>query len=221
MSGQTAEDFIARPGEKVRPKLTALGRFLAGEGKLTVGGDLRRHQYADGQVIVGEDLSPVFRGAFPVSLTGTGTARVGEGLVNGLQPQISGVFLDGTNAEGQQVGEPSLALTTGGGGPNARLKSHLCLSVRVDAETGAMDPEAEDWPLTVEHLASLEGLRDGGWLDDGELTGFHPIAEITWADRRTPQRVRQIVFFDQMHRFIPGESGTGGTVGRHVFSPSA
>lgn len=212
------EDFYAKDREPVRPKLKALAMFVAREWeRLSVGGEgWRLHQSANGRALVADAEAATYRGAFFVSLRGTDEAVISPGRVNGVMPSIDGVRLDGTKVStgrDDPGGVPKLSLSEG---PGEDGYSHVCLSVRMDASTGEFStaPDA----VSIVHLPELDGrLVAGGSIDDPELGGIHPLAEIEWdAAGRAPLRKRQISYFDQEHAF---QSGGDGKAARHVFVP--
>lgn len=200
------EDFYARSGEPVRPKLRALSSFVASEWeRLQVSGPgVRMHQEpGQGRAIIVDPESVAFVGAFAAALRSgrDASATVGRGLVNGILPTIGGVGIDGTDpATGRphRKGVPLILISLTAGGAIEAARSWLALSVTVDPITAQPDPAAED-AVTVRHLVQLTRA-----LPDDPLTGLWPIAEIEWdATSRRPVRLRQILYFDQRHLYIP------------------
>jgi len=192
------EEFMARPRERVRPKLAAFAAFVFSERLREVVGarGVRILRGELGKTVVVERETVPFVGAFHVSLATPTAARVGEGTVNGERPIVDGRYLDGTIApEGTRPdprGEPEIPLGTV---RPVRGRSYIC--VLVVAEGGDLLPES----LTLVHRADL---RD---LTEGDARTYWPVAELMWIDGR-PERVRQMVWHD-----LVWEEGKFGVAG--------
>jgi len=217
--------FHVRDREPIRPKLRAFVDWVVQDYlNLSVAGPGQRmHGSATGRAIVSEPPAVAFRGAFAVSLRASmRQARVGLGRVNGLVPVIDDRTLDGRNpATGKpdRKGVPMLPLASG---PGSDGYSYIALAMRVDLATGRLldDPAKA---VTVVHVKALDPrFVEGHPGDDGNGLGLHPLAEIEWDISRStnplPRRARQMVFFDQTHRFIAGRDGEPG---RHEMGVAA
>lgn len=207
------EDFFGRDGEVSAPKLRAFIRHVLAETHRVIGG-AREHRTRLGRIVVMEADSPVFAGAFFVSVAGLTDLTLSTGRVNGVQPTIGGVYLDGTLPGGGDSpdGVPRLDC---GEGPGERSRSWVGLRVALNAATLAIDPEDPE-AVTVAHRTELPArFSEGGAPDEGG-TGFWPVAELVWnATGRRIVRVRQIGWFDKTHRYVDGEPG------RHFFESAA
>lgn len=192
------DDFIAHPGGDPRPVIRALARDVRNY-RVVTSGEVRIIQRRDGVEVVVPDRAPQFRGAFWVNLPSAFEVTVDVGRLAGRLPWIGSVRIDGQRESGKAGEVPRLAIS---GAPNADGLSYVALRVLAD-ERGQWSPVETPSALQVVHVADLllpvEDRRAGGLL---------PLAELTWdAAGRTPQRVRQMVFFDQ--RMVPlplGES---------------
>lgn len=197
------------------PKLRRFIRFVLRDANRTFSG-VRVHQRRTGKTILIDADTPAFAGVWRVSLPSTGRAQIAPGTVNGRQPMIGGVFLDGLDENGdpEKGGVPTLDLNAG---PGDRRRSYVCLAVAIDPATGAMDPASED-ALRIVHRPTLhEGFAEGGAPDEFG-NGFWPIAQLTWSeDGERVERVRQWAWFPYTHRYVPGENGDPG---RHWFRPA-
>jgi hypothetical protein len=215
MGDRRPEDFYAATNEEVIPKLNAFVRYVA-EWVATEFPGFTRRSTKTGQILIEEENERRFTGAFFVSVLGATRVRFSPGTVNGRVPVIAGRFIDGIDAEGDAYieGVPTLDVREG---PGDRRRSYVGIEVQIDAATGAMD-EADPEALQMVHRQNLPaGFSEGGAPDE-VARGFHPVAQLTWAaDGRRIERVRQWVYFDQTHRYAPGEEGTRG---RHWFRPA-
>lgn len=186
------DEFMARPGGDPRPVIRALARDIR-RYKVVTSGDVRIIQRRDGVEVVVPDRTPSLRGAFWVNLPSTFEITVDTGRLAGRLPWIGSVRIDGQRENGKAGAVPRLAIS---GPPNADRLSYVALRVLAD-DQGQWDPVETPSDLQVVHVADLllpvEERRAGGLL---------PLAELAWdAAGRTPQRVRQMVYFDQ--RMVP------------------
>lgn len=221
-----ARDFFGANGAVATETLRAFEAFVKSQGVVSVSGNVRVHQYVDGKSIVGETSRANFSGAFEVTRKGARSITVGIGRVNGVMPRIGGIYLDGTDADGNPARGGVPALDLEGGDPETR-RSYVCLRVqshgsRVTGEesggrgdTVGFDPEDEE-ALTIAHRLTLKTGTGPGYEDDGDGVGYRPVAELAWDARgQRLLSVRQILRFDQEYAFKPQEGGPG----RHLFSP--
>lgn len=198
----------------MRPKLTALARAVIEEARRQFSG-ARVTRTREGQIVTFEPEAVAFSGSFHVAIAGRELVTVTPGLVNGLMPRIEGVFLDGTdeNGDASPDGIPRLDCASG---PGARRRSYVGIRVKLDAATLAMD-EADPEALVMAHRGDLPaGFSEGGAPDEGG-TAFWPVAQLTWdEDGLRIVRVRQISYFDKTHRYVEV-----GSTYRHFFDPAA
>jgi hypothetical protein len=188
--------------------------------KLTRTGSLRVHQDARGDLHVVADVTGRrFGGAFPVRMAAADEVAVGLGTVEGLTPRLQQVPLDGVDGK-KAVRVPNLPLKEG---PNAELRSWVCLRVQVDlAVATAQTAAAEQRPLLlgaeIVHLNDLAKVfANGVSPDDGAGHGYFPIAMIVWRDKEIVKRLVRNTYFNQRHSFIPGREGRGSF---HLFRPA-
>ena len=208
------ERFLARDGDPVRPKLEAFVRHVLGEGVVQVDGPVRETRRDRGRSLVFEPDPVPFVGAFAVRVTSGTSVQVGAGTVNGRTPMIGERFIDGVDEDGESYreGPPRLDLDEG---PGYRLRSWITLAVTIDPETGAM-AEAQEG-LQIAHRSDLPAAFEEGFAPDEDGVGHWPLAQVTWsADGARVSRVRQMIYFDQVHRYQPGEDGAPG---RHRWRP--
>jgi hypothetical protein len=213
-----ARDFFGANGAVATETLRAFEAFVKSQGVVSVSGNVRVHQYVDGKSIVGETSRANFSGAFEVTRKGARSITVGIGRVNGVMPRIGGIYLDGTDADGNPARGGVPALDLEGGDPETR-RSYVCIRVESRGvegrETLGFDPEDEE-ALTIVHRLTLKTGTGPGYEDDGDGVGYRPVAELAW-DARGERllSLRQILRFDQEYAFKPQEGGPG----RHLFSP--
>lgn len=213
-----ARDFFGADGKVATETLRDFEAFVKSQSVVSVSGNVRVHQYVDGKSIVGETSRANFSGAFEVTRKGARSITVGIGRVNGVMPRIGGIYLDGTDADGNPARGGVPALDLEGGDPETR-RSYVCIRVESHGgeggESRGFDPEDAE-ALTIAHRLTLKTGTGPGYEDDGDGVGYRPVAELAW-DARGERllSVRQILRFDQEYAFKPQEGGPG----RHLFSP--
>jgi hypothetical protein len=237
---EKARAITARP---IPPTWLELERWVDGlPGESVTGAGVSVSEWPDGRDVHFSAASEPWRYPFKVAISGT-RATVRPGLLNLVMPRIpplptesgdpDGLYLDGTDLAGQDTGSrPTLEVLgqeRGGPGPDGR--SFVCLSVRVNTETGALfEPFGRDpviYDVTVVHSPELPpGFQNGGMpetLQYGGLlsTGLFPLAILYWNDTGTAiRRHFQVVQHNLSHRYQPGaasaEPGARGP-GRHWF----
>ena len=181
--------------KKGDPVLPAWNRLLAwaGQFRLFAGRGVRLTRTPNGTFIVVEQKSAPWDHPFKV-MVGDNEATVLMGTLNNLVPTIAGKPLDAESP-------PRLKIN---GGPNAELRSWICLDVRVDAKTGVINEKG----VVIAHAREAESRE----------SGRHPLAMLVWnTDRATVRRVHQITHFNLQHRFIKGQAGKPS---RHLFWPA-
>lgn len=208
------QDFYAREGDWPPSRIAAFARFVLDDTKKTFQG-VRVNRGLSGVTVIADPDPVDFIGAWPVTVFGLQSVRIGPGTVNGRVPWLDGRDLEGLDEEGEAHpdGVPTLSLSEG---PGERRRSYVGVRVTIDAATGAMDPATRE-NLTVEHRPSLHAAFLEGGAPDEEGSGFWPLAQIQWsADGQRVERVRQWACFDYVHRY---QAGAGTRPGRHWFRP--
>jgi hypothetical protein len=138
-----------------------------------------------------------------------GSITIRPGTVDGEMPTLDGVYLDGYDAEGHEVGEPLLTLADGDGpGPDGR--STVCLRMLWDVERRLARVGEPDW-LTVAHVPDLDAAR----AELGPGVALEPLLILYWREGRV-DRYRQSVHHNLVHSYLPGDES--GSPGRHFFS---
>lgn len=188
-------DLHVRKGDPVLPAWNNLLDW-AKQFRLFAGRGVRLTRTPNGTFIVAEQQSTPWDHPFKVTVSAT-EATVLLGTLNNQVPMISGKRLD------EEVA-PQLKLA---GGPNRDRRSWVCLDLRVDVKTGAIDPD-DPKSVVLTHAREPESSE----------FGRHPLAMILWdVDRSTIRRVHQITHFNLQHRFIKAQAGKPS---RHLFWPA-
>ena len=170
-------------------------RVLAGRG-------IRLTRTPNGTYIVADLQASTWDHPFRVMLSGK-EVTVGMGTLNNRIPTINGVALDGAQAV------PKLKLASG---PNAELRSWVCLQVRVDLQSGEINTDDEN-AMSIVHKNNIEN----GLPSDG-IIGLHALAMLVWnPDRSSVKRLHQVTHFHLQHRWL---KGTNQQPARHLFWPA-
>ena len=170
-------------------------RVLAGRG-------IRLTRTPNGTYIVADLQASTWDHPFRVMLGGK-EVTVGMGTLNNRIPTINGVPLDGAQAV------PRLKLASG---PNAELRSWVCLQVRVDRQSGEINTDDET-AVSIVHKNDIEN----GLPSDG-IIGLHALAMLVWnPDRSSVKRLHQVTHFHLQHRWL---KGTNQQPARHLFWPT-
>ncbi len=170
-------------------------RVLAGRG-------IRLTRTPNGTYIVADLQASTWDHPFRVMLSGK-EVTVGTGTLNNRIPTINGVPLDGAQAV------PKLKLASG---PNAELRSWVCLQVRVDLQSGEINTDDEN-AMSIVHKNNIEN----GLPSDG-IIGLHALAMLVWnPDRSSVKRLHQVTHFHLQHRWL---KGTNQQPARHLFWPA-
>lgn len=205
------EDLKVRRGDPIQPfvqrllkELPQLFRFFSGRG-------VRFNRTPDGIIVVADLRTNSWDHPLKAGVSDK-AAVIGNGSVNNLVPQINDVGIDGLDSSGKEVPPPQLKIT---GGPNGDLRSWICVQAKVDVQTGVMDAKDKS-ALTIVHTKTLDPKSsEGGFPDNGQGIGLHPLATLLWSDDQASiKRVFQITHHNLQHRFV--RSGTS-TAGRHFF----
>lgn len=208
------EAFKVKPGDPIQPAWDKLRAYVESLPEITAGNGVRITRTSRQTLVVAEAESTSFLPRFRVTVSG-GKAKLGLGTLGQRVPLLAGVGLDGQTPEGKSIPVPLLALDDG---PNAELRSWVCLEVRVDLKAGQIDPKQKD-NLNITHRNDIASrFRNGFCVDDGKGHGFLPLAMLVWRDKGTVGRVIQNVYFNQAHHFKP--IGTNAK-GWHFFHPAS
>lgn len=176
---------------------------------LSTSGPIRIHRDSRGRCHVVADLpSSPFRGAFRVARASKDQVRVGLGTIEGQVPTLNGTALNARRV-------PLLKLT---GGPDAELRSWVCLRYVVDPKSGKADPD-NTAAATIVHLNDYTRLSSNGLVPDENGAGHLALALVLWRDPSTLQRIVQNVWFNQRHSFQPAPPKGGKAW--HFFHPAA
>jgi len=172
------------------------------------GTGVRIHRYPQGINVVADRGSSSFGGAFGVRVAGM-EATVGLGTVEDVTPSIGGARIDDETI-------PKLKID---GGPNEQLRSWIAVKVTVDPEApdAKIDPEDPE-SLQIIHTNDLSSSSPSLLLSASSSSALLPLAMLIWSDTKTISRVRQIVFFNQRHRFT---RATQTATARHTFWAAA
>jgi hypothetical protein len=194
------EQYRAIREEDALPTIQAFVARVKADQVISFSGPVRETRTRNGRAVVFDPPAQTFPAAFRVSLVGSRTVRISEGTVNGRIPLLDGRGLTGLKEDGSAhpEGPPSLELTEE---PEKRW-SWVCLQASATIGNGDLLPGEEG--LTVVHRLSLpQGVPYG--LDE-QMRGLRPIAQLTWnGDRTRIERVRQILYYDQVYRAPRGE----------------
>ena len=195
-------ELEVKKGDPVLPAWERL-KAWARRFELRAGSGVRFNQMPEGTWVIAEPAVQSWNHPFRVSVSDK-IARIGNGSVNNLIPQIDGIGLDGMNQDGKEVTAPELKITSG---PDADLRSWICVQAKVDLKTGKIDPKDET-ALTVVHVNSL--------APQSADTGLQPLAMLSWSDTTTISRVFQITHHNLSHSFVAANAAKGQTT-RHFF----
>ena len=187
-----AEDFYAKPGEPIRPRLIALAKFIAGDARTVSGAGIRRHQSKTGTTIVADFRPPPFGGFFGVAVLDD-KATVSFGTVNTIVPTINDVPIDGIDDKGKAGEIPTLKIE---GTPTAEHRSWVAVRA-VPSEDEEAASNGFVFEMTHTNDASLfQGNSD----DDG--AGHFPVAMLIWSeDNETLRQVRRVHYFCLQHSY--------------------
>lgn len=205
-------DYYAADGDDPKPIIRRLVELVRRDSRKTFQG-VTVQRSLNGVNVVAKERARVFTGAWYVTLGQSNSVQFSPGTVNGREARLDEITLDGFDLDGEpaDAGRPSLNVEEG---PNERQRSYVGILVRINPETGAMDPEDPE-ALTMAHRPTLHPAFGEGGAPDEEGAGFWPVAQLQWtADGKRIDRVRQWAYFDYTHRFV---QPLGGGRGRHFF----
>jgi hypothetical protein len=202
-------ELYVRPGQPVLPAWRRLLEW-AKQFRLFAGRGVRLQRTPNGIYVVADLRSNPWNHPFKVRLMDR-EATIGFGTVQDVVPRIEGRRIDGTDDKGREGEPPVLRLT---GEPNADLRSWIVVEVKVDPESGEIDPDDEE-AVVVRHVRELRSST-------AEL-GRHPLAMLVWSPNRSSiVRARQITHFHLRHLFVAQQGSDPQDTqerrgGRHLF----
>ena len=184
----------------MRPKLTALARAVIEEARRQFSG-ARVTRTRSGQIVTFEPEAVDFSGSFHVSIAGRELVTVTPGLVNGLMPTIDGVYLDGTDENGDPhpEGIPRLSCMSG---PGERRRSYVGIRLAIEPKTEVI-PKDDPAAVIMAHRGDLPREFSEGGAPDEVGSAFWPVAQLNWDEEGFRIiKVRQISYFDKTHRVV-------------------
>ena len=185
------EKLIARPGQRVKPRLSRLLSWLQRQ-ELTAGRGIRLVRSENGTIIRAALPNKAFVGAFYVTPVNDNELIVGAGYVNGIEPTI-----DGRKISGDQSGPPTLQMPT----EFEDNRAWVYVEVKINQESERLDPEDPESVIVTADKSAATGDK---------FKGRHPVAMILkLADGS--YGARQISYFSLRHAFRDG---------RHFFIPA-
>ena len=202
-------EIIARKGDGILPKWRALLRFIKNTG-IVVGPGVKVTQTPNGTLVDADRSFRPWSHPFKVSADGT-TARVREGLVNGVAPYLNGVRITGIDDNGKEIEVPELELKHDG-----TLITYIAIVLDLPAGSDRLAISDSPEAIRIEHVNRLpENFQEGGTVSD-QTRGVYPIAALYWNGKGDLNKRLQIVHHNLGHRFIPAAPDQG-IVGRHFF----
>jgi hypothetical protein len=185
------ERLLARPGQRVKPRLSKLLSWLQRQ-ELTAGRGIRLVRSENGTIIRAALPNKAFVGAFYVTPVSESELIVGPGYVNGIEPTI-----DGRKISGDQSGPPTLSLPT----EFTDNRAWVYVEVKINQESERIDAEDPEAVVISTGTSVVTGDK---------FKGRHPVAMILkLADGS--YGARQISYFSLRHAFRDG---------RHFFVPA-
>lgn len=199
-------ELYVQRGDAILPAWNKLLNW-AKQFRVFAGRGIRLTRTPNGTYVVAEPQASAWDHPFRVTLGGK-ELTVGIGTLNNRIPTINGVPLDGAQA-GKAHATPKLKLTSG---PNAELRSWVCLQLRVDRQTGEINADDENAVIII-HRNDIENSLPS----DGSI-GLHALAMLVWnSDRSSVRRLHQVTHFNLQHRWL---KGTSQQPARHLFWPA-
>jgi hypothetical protein len=199
-------ELYVQRGDAILPAWNKLLNW-AKQFRVFAGRGIRLTRTPNGTYIVADLQASTWDHPFRVSLGGK-ELTIGMGTLNNRIPTINGLPLDGAQA-GKAQAVPKLKLTSG---PNAELRSWVCLQLRVDRQSGEISADDEN-AVSIVHKSDIEN----GLPSDGSI-GLHALAMLVWnSDRSSVKRLHQVTHFHLQHRWL---KGTDPQPARHLFWPA-
>lgn len=199
-------ELYVRPGEPVMPAWKRLLEW-AKQFRLFAGRGVRLQRTPNGTYVIADIRNNPWNHPFKARLADR-EATIGFGTVQDVVPRIGGERLDGIDEKGREGEVPTLKIE---GEPNDELRSWIVVEVKVDPESGEIDPEDKE-AVVIRHVQELRSPTPE--------VGRHPLAMLVWAPNGTEiVRSRQITHFHLRHLFVArqGSEETEGGGGRHLF----
>jgi len=194
-------ELYVQRGDAILPAWNKLLNW-AKQFRVFAGRGIRLTRTPNGTYVVADLQASTWDHPFRVTL-GSKELTIGMGTLNNRIPTINGVALDGAQAV------PKLKLASG---PNAALRSWVCLQVRVDRQSGEINTDDEN-AVSIVHRNDIEND-----LPSDGTVGMHALAMLVWnPDRSSVKRLHQVTHFHLQHRRL---KGTDQQLARHLFWPA-
>jgi hypothetical protein len=175
------ERLIARPGQRVKPRLSKLLTWLHRQ-ELTAGRGIRLVRSENGTIIRAAIPNKAFVGAFYVTPVNEKELIVSGGYVNGIEPTIGGQKISGGKS-----GPPTLEMPS----EFEDNRAWVYVEVKINEETERIDAEdPESVVMTTGKSAAT----------DDKLKGRHPVAMILKLEDGS-YGARQISYFSLRHAY--------------------
>lgn len=185
------ERLLARPGQRVKPRLSKLLTWLRRQ-ELTAGRGIRMVRSENGTIIRAAIPNKAFVGAFYVTPVNDNELIVGAGYVNGIEPTINGAKISGGT-----FGPPTMAMPS----DFENNRAWVYVEVKINQNSERIDPEdSESVIMTAGKSAAT----------DDKFKGRHPVAMILKLEDGS-YGARQISYFSLRHAFRGN---------RHFFVPA-
>lgn len=185
------ERLIARPGQRVKPRLSKLLTWLQRQ-ELTAGRGIRLVRSENGTIIRAAIPNKAFVGAFYVTPVNENDLIVSVGYVNGIEPTIGGAKISGSKS-----GPPTLSMPS----EFEDNRAWVYVEVKINQESERIDAEdPESVIMTTGQSAAT----------DDKFKGRHPVAMILKLEDGS-YGARQISYFSLRHTYRGG---------RHFFVPA-
>jgi hypothetical protein len=185
------ERLLARPGRRVKPRLSKLLTWLHRQ-ELTAGRGIRLVRSENGTIIRAAIPNKAFVGAFYVTPVNEKELIVAAGYVNGIEPTIDEVKISGSKS-----GPPTLAMPS----EFEDNRAWVYVEVKINQESERIDPEDPESVIVTTGTSAATNDR---------FKGRHPVAMILKLEDGS-YGARQISYFSLRHAFRDG---------RHFFVPA-
>jgi len=185
------ERLLARPGQRVKPRLKKLLTWLRKQ-ELTAGRGIKLVQSENGTIISARVPNKAFVGAFYVTPVNGNELIVGPGYVNGIEPTIKGQKISGADSA-----QPTLSMPS----EFEDNRAWVYVEVKLNEETERIDPQDPEAVTIIADSKAATGEK---------FKGRHPIAMLLKL-KDGSVGARQISYFSLRHAFRDG---------RHFFVPA-
>jgi hypothetical protein len=177
------ERLIARPGQRIKPRVSALLLWIKRQ-QLEAGYGIRLKKTSQGTMILAAVPSPTFIGDFYVSLAPENSFYVSRGFVNGIEPTINRIRITGESDKQR----PSIKVPTEFD-ENGRAYIYIEATVGDNGRIDDTKPES----LIVDAGKSL--------ASGDRLKGRHAIAMFRETSQGKSPILYQVAYFSYRHAF--------------------